>query len=255
MITKTQNKSIGLNDIDTLTPIIPLKDVVIFPNMVVPLFIGRQKSITALEVAAKKDNMVILLSQINPQENEVTIDNIHSIGTLAKILQVLKLPDGTNKVLIEGKTRARALQIIEADGGYLASNVETVTTINDIKNVALEAIKREIVQQFEQYAKLNQKVPEEIVNLITKIESIEQLTDVIITHVVVDLQIRQDLLETISLKKRLNKILKELNREIEILNVEKRIQGAQLFTMPSQCPVCNSLAVREEGEADYRCTG
>jgi ATP-dependent Lon protease len=224
MITNIQNKSVGLNDIDALTPIIPLKDVVIFPNMVVPLFIGRQKSINALDVAAKKDNMVILLSQINPQENEVTVDNIHSIGTLAKILQVLKLPDGTNKVLIEGKTRAKALQIVEADG-YLASNVETVATVNDIKNVALEAIKREIVQQFEQFAKLNQKVPEEIVNLITKIESIEQLTDVIITHVVVDLQIRQDLLETVSLKKRLNKILKELNREIEILNVEKRIQG------------------------------
>ncbi|MBP9742957.1 MAG: endopeptidase La [Burkholderiales bacterium] len=205
-------------------PIIPLKDVVIFPNMVVPLFIGRQKSIYALEVASKKDNVVILLSQKNSQDNDVNKDNIHTIGTLAKVLQVLKLPDGTNKVLIEGKIRARALEIIEKDG-YLTSRVESLLTKEDIKDVSLEAIRREIIQQFDEFARLNQKVPDEIVALIAKIENIEQLTDVITTHVVADLQIRQDLLETISLKKRLNKLLRELNREIEILNVEKRIQG------------------------------
>ena len=214
----------GLMDSDELTPIIPLKDVVIFPNMVVPLFIGRQKSINALDIAAKKDNMVILLSQKNPQDNDVTPHNIHEIGTLAKILQVLKLPDGTNKVLIEGKIRAKALNIIEKEG-YLASTIETIPTKQDIHKIELEAIRREIVQQFDEFARLNQKVPDEIVTLISKIENIEQLTDVITTHVVVDLQVRQDLLETSSLKKRLHKLLRELNREIEILNVEKRIQG------------------------------
>ena len=113
MITTTNNKEFEILDNSDLTPIIPLKDVVIFPNMVVPLFIGRQKSISALDAAAKKDNMVILLSQKNPNDNDVTTENIHNIGTLAKVLQVLKLPDGTNKVLIEGKTRAKALKIID----------------------------------------------------------------------------------------------------------------------------------------------
>ena len=220
----TQNKSVGILENDELIPIIPLKDVVIFPNMVVPLFIGRQKSINALDVAAKKDNMVILLSQKDPQDNDVTIDNIHSIGTLAKVLQVLKLPDGTNKVLMEGKIRAQAVAIVEKNG-YLAAKIEVVETKSDIKSLELEALRREIIQQFNEFAKLNQKVPDEIITLISKIENIEQLTDVITTHVVFDLQIRQDLLETTSLKKRLHKLLRELNREIEILNVEKRIQG------------------------------
>ncbi len=224
MITTNNNKEFGILDNDELTPIIPLKDVVIFPNMVVPLFIGRQKSISALDAAAKKDNMVILLSQKNPQDNDVTTENIYDVGTLAKVLQVLKLPDGTNKVLIEGKTRAKAHNITE-QLGYLTAKIEAITTKNDINKIELEAIKREIVQQFDQFAHLNQKIPEEIITLIAKIENIEQLTDVITTHVVMDLQIRQDLLETMSLKKRLNKLLRELNREIEILNVEKRIQG------------------------------
>ena len=223
MIT-TNNNNFEILDNDELTPIIPLKDVVIFPNMVVPLFIGRQKSISALDAAAKKDNMVILLSQKNPQDNDVTTENIHDVGTLAKVLQVLKLPDGTNKVLIEGKTRAKALQISD-HLGYLTAKIEAIATKNDINKIELEAIKREIVQQFDKFAHLNQKIPDEIITLIAKIENIEQLTDVITTHVVMDLQIRQDLLETMSLKKRLNKLLRELNREIEILNVEKRIQG------------------------------
>ena len=221
---KSSQTKTDLISTDDLTPVIPLKDVVIFPNMVVPLFIGRQKSITALDMAAAKDNTVILLSQKNPQDNEVNINNIHDVGTLAKILQVLKLPDGTNKVLIEGRTRAKALVIVEKNG-YLAAMVEPIQSKHDINKIDLEAIRREIIQQFNEFAKLNQKVPDEVVGLIAKIENIEQLTDVITTHVVVDLGVRQDLLETASLKKRLNKLLKEINREIEILNVEKRIQG------------------------------
>lgn len=220
---KTKNSTEGI-DIDKLIPIIPLKDVVVFPNMVVPLFIGREKSIVALDAAAAKDNMVILLSQKNPQDNEVTPYNIYEIGTLAKILQVIKLPDGTKKVLIEGKTRARAGAITEK-GGYLATTVELITTKQDINKIELVALRREIVQQFDEFSKLHQKVPDEIITLIEKLENIEQLTDVITTHVVMDLMIRQDLLETNSLKKRLNKLLRELNREIEILNVEKKIQG------------------------------
>lgn len=224
MITQKTNNAKGLVNSDDLTPIIPLKDVVIFPNMVVPLFIGRQKSIIALEAASAKDNMVILLSQKNPQDNEVTPENIYDIGTLAKVLQVLKLPDGTNKVLIEGKTRARATAITEKNG-YLATTIEQIVTKQDINKIELEAIRREIIQQFDEFSKLNQKVPDEIITLIAKIENIEQLTDVITTHVVMDLMLRQDLLETTSLKKRLTKVLRELNREIEILNVEKKIQG------------------------------
>lgn len=209
---------------DNLVPIIPLKDVVIFPNMVVPLFIGRQKSMAALEAANIKDNFVILLSQKNSSDNEISTDNLYTTGTLAKILQVLKLPDGTNKVLIEGKMRSRALSIIEQDS-YLSAVVEPLSTKEDLNKIELEALRREIIQNFEEFAKLNPRTPEEIVTLITKIENIEQLTDVIATHIISEVATRQELLEASSLKKRLNKLLKELNREIEILNVEKKIQG------------------------------
>lgn len=218
-----KNKDVSQQSLD-LIPIIPLKDVVIFPNMVVPLFIGRQKSIQALEVASKNDSEVILLSQKNFEDNAISIENLYEIGTLAKIIQILKLPDGTQKVLIEGKTRAKAINILE-NNGYLASTVETIITKHDLTKVELEALKRELIQSFEAYTKLSQKVPEEIISLINKIGNIEQLSDIITTHVVIDLKTRQDLLETISLKKRITHILREVGREIEILNVERKIQG------------------------------
>lgn len=229
MISKDNNNT--ANDIstevemhDSLIPIIPLKDVVIFPNMVVPLFVGRHKSISALEAADKKDKQVILLSQKNPSDNDVSAETLHTTGTLAKILQILPLPDGTKKVLIEGRTRAKATNIVEING-FLASEIEELKTKQDITKIELEAQRREAIQLFDEFAKLNQKVPDEVVSIISKISNIEQLVDVIITHVISDLVIRQELLETASLKKRLNSLLKELNREIEILNVEKKIQG------------------------------
>lgn len=223
-MSRANNKNLKIEDNSNLIPVIPLKDAVIFPNMVIPLFVGRQKSINALELANNKDNTVLLLSQINPTDNEVTPDGVHSIGTLAKILQILRLPDGTNKVLIEGRTRARAINIVEKNS-CLFSEVEEMHTKHDITKIELEALRREILHCFDEYSKLNQKVPDEIVSLISKIENIEQLTDVITTHVIISLEIRQQLIETASLKKRLNILLKELNNEIEILNVERKIQG------------------------------
>lgn len=226
MISQNNNNDISSDIVlhDEFVPIIPLKDVVIFPNMVVPLFVGRQKSIKALEIAEKKDKQVILLSQKNPTDTEVSADNLHTTGTLAKILQILPLPDGTKKVLIEGKTRAKALSITDTNG-FLAACVEEIQTKQDISKIELEAQRRETIQLFDEFAKLNQKVPDEVVSIISKISNIEQLADVIITHVIVDLAIRQELLETASLKKRLTLLLKELNREIEILHVERKIQG------------------------------
>lgn len=204
----TDNISTEISIADNLVPIIPLKDVVIFPNMVVPLFVGRQKSINALEVADKKDKQVILLSQKNPADNDVNPENLHLTGTLAKILQILPLPDGTKKVLIEGKTRAKA-KIIVDNNGFLAAEVEEIKTKQDINKIELEAQRREIIQLFDEFAKLNQKVPDEVVSIIAKISNIEQLADVIITHVIVDLAVRQELLETASLKKRLALLLRE----------------------------------------------
>ncbi len=227
MIKNNENNndtSTEIEHVDGLVPIIPLKDVVIFPNMVVPLFVGRQKSINALDYADKKDKLVILLSQKNPADNEVTPENLHSTGTLAKILQILQLPDGTKKVLIEGKTRAKVRNIRESNG-FLGAQYEEIKTKHDISKIEIEAQRREAIQLFDEFAKLNQKVPDEVVSIIAKIVNIEQLADVIITNVIVDLAIRQELLETASLKKRLNLLLKELHREIEILNVEKKIQG------------------------------
>ena len=155
----TDNISTEISIADNLVPIIPLKDVVIFPNMVVPLFVGRQKSINALEVADKKDKQVILLSQKNPADNDVNPENLHLTGTLAKILQILPLPDGTKKVLIEGKTRAKAKLIVDSNG-FLAAEVEEIKTKQDINKIELEAQRREIIQLFDEFAKLNQKVIE-----------------------------------------------------------------------------------------------
>lgn len=224
MVPQDNNINTEIEFAANLVPIIPLKDVVIFPNMVVPLFVGRQKSINALEMADKKDKQVILLSQKNPADNDVNPENLHTMGTLAKILQILPLPDGTKKVLIEGKTRAKTIRIIDTHG-FLAAQIEEVQTKQDITKIELEAQRREAIQLFDEFARLNQKVPDEVVSIISKISNIEQLADVIITHVIVDLAIRQELLETSSLKKRLTLLLKELNREIEILNVERKIQG------------------------------
>ena len=143
----TDNLNSEVSIADNLVPIIPLKDVVIFPNMVVPLFVGRQKSINALEVADKKDKQVILLSQKNPADNDVNPENLHLTGTLAKILQILPLPDGTKKVLIEGKTRAKAKLIVDSNG-FLAAEVEEIKTKQDINKIELEAQRREIIQLF-----------------------------------------------------------------------------------------------------------
>lgn len=224
MILSDSERSTSVLEADDMTPVIPLKDIVIFPNMVVPLFIGRQKSIIALERAQKKDSMVILVSQKSSTDSEVKVENIHDVGTYAKILQVLRLPDGINKVLVEGKTRVKAQNVVEREG-VLYANPEALQTKYDISQIEMEATRRELIQSFDEFAKFNQKIPDEVLSLISKIENIEQLTDVITTHVVSDINIRQELLETMSLKRRLNRLLDEVNREIEILNVEKRIHG------------------------------
>lgn len=219
---KDTTKHIKLQD--DLLAVIPLKDVVIFPNMVVPLFVGRQKSIAALEVANNNSKEVLLLTQKNSTDSDVTIDGLHRVGTIARILQILPLPDGTKKVLIEGTTRAEALNIQEING-FLAAEAQEIKTKQDANKNELEAGRREINQLFDEFSKLNQKIPDEVVSIISKIANVEQLVDVVITHVVTNITTRQMLLETASIKKRLNLTLKEINKEIEILSLEKKIAG------------------------------
>jgi len=223
MITENSTQS-KLEELGDLIPIIPLKDVVIFPNMVVPLYVGRSKSVMALDAANANDKTVLLLTQKKPTDTEINKKNLHMVGTLAKILQVMPLPDGTKKVLIEGTSRAKALDIVEING-FLATKVENIMTKQDINKMELEASRRELIQLFDEFAKLNQKVPDEIVSLITKIADIEQLIDVIIAHTISDIEKRQELLELASFKKRLSSLLALINNEIEILNLEKKIQG------------------------------
>ena len=219
-----KNISDNIDESANYTPIIPLKDMVILPNMITPLFIGREKSINSLEIASKNNKIVILLCQKDTDDTDISIDNLHNIGTLAKIMQVLKLPDGTIKVLVEGIVRAKAIKKYDF-AKFLAADIEEMTTIQDIKNIELEAIKREIIFKFKEYTELRNRIPEEILSLLNKVDSAEQLCDFLITQIVSDLNIRQEFLEIQSLKKRLNRLLLELNREIGILNVEKRIQG------------------------------
>lgn len=221
--TLKQNRDLIGQSLD-LTPIIPLKDIVVFPTMSMSLCIGRAQSLKAIELAIQRKTEVLLLSQKNPQDEEATGDNLYHIGTLAKIVQVLPLPNGTQRLFLESRVRAKAVQISNTNG-YLSSEVEVLETKNDLKKTEMEALKRELHQQFIEYTKLTQKIDEDTHNTILAIDEVERFCDTLTTHIVVELKARQAILEATSLKKRMTRTLSEISSEIEILNVERKIQG------------------------------
>ncbi len=203
-------------------PLLPLRDVIIFPHMVVPLFVGREKSISALELAAKNGNELFLVTQkdasvLNPERGDV-----YSIGTVVSIIQMLRLPDNTVKVLIEGKYRASIEDFKCQDDGYTA----TVKKCNDILNdpLALEATVRSVKNIFEQYVKLNKRIPPELLMSISSITDPSRLADIIVAHLTMKIPEKQEILEAVELDKRLALLLEKMQGEIEIINVERRIR-------------------------------
>ncbi len=207
----------------TQLPLLPLRDVVVFPHMVIPLFVGRPKSIKALEAAMEQGKSILLAAQKAAAKDEPSPEDIYEIGCIANILQMLKLPDGTVKVLVEGVQRARISQIREFDTHFIA-NLEPVET-EESDDSEVEAMRRAIVQQFDQYVKLNKKIPPEILASLSGIDDAGRLADTVAAHLPLKLDQKQEILEIFSVAKRLEHLLGQLEGELDILQVEKRIRG------------------------------
>lgn len=204
-------------------PLLPLRDVIIFPHMVVPLFVGREKSITALEEAAKNNNELFLVTQKDASVLNPEREDIYSVGTVVNIIQMLRLPDNTVKVLIEGKYRAN-IQDFEADSkGYWAKVDKCNNEIDSAVN--LEATMRSIKSIFEQYVKLNKRIPPELLMSISSITDPSRLADIIVAHLSMKITEKQEILEAINVEKRLHLLLEKMQGEIEIINVERRIRS------------------------------
>lgn len=203
---------------------LPLRDVVVYPHMVLPLFVGREKSIAALENAVSNEEPVFLLAQTDAAVEDPVAADLYQTGTVAQVLQVLKLPDGTVKVLVEGLYRGQVLTI-EDTGGLFVSHIETVKDNDSESHPELEAVRRTLLAQFEQYAKLNKKIPAEIVNSINGISDNSRLADTVAAHLQLKLEQRQQILETANVVARMEFLLSCLESELDIMQVEKRIRG------------------------------
>jgi ATP-dependent Lon protease len=204
-------------------PVLPLRDVVVYPYMVIPLFVGRQKSVIALEQAMAGDKQILLVAQKSAVEDNPGIEDIHSIGTVANILQLLKLPDGTIKVLVEGNRRARIRGFLEA-GNYFLAEVECPESkIIDPREAAV--LTRSVIKQFEQYVKLNRKIPPEIVASLSNTEEPSRIADTIAAHLAIKHADKQKILEIVDSGERLEHLLGLIETEIDLLQVEKRLRG------------------------------
>ena len=206
-----------------LYPLLPLRDVVVFPHMVIPLFVGRAKSIKALESAMEAGKSIVLVAQKSAAKDEPSIDDLYHIGSIANILQMLKLPDGTVKVLVEGTQRAKILRVLD-EKSYFDADVEPVQADDSLGSEA-EAMRRALINQFDQYVKLNKKIPPEILTSLAGIDDAGRLADTIAAHLPLKLEQKQEVLEIFDVRKRLEHLLGLLEAELDILQVEKRIRG------------------------------
>ncbi len=221
-MTKPAKTPLAEGSLETL-PVLPLRDIVVFPHMIVPLFVGREKSIRALEEVMREDKRILLVAQKNPADDDPVLDAIYKTGTLAQVLQLLKLPDGTVKVLVEGVERATVerftgrTEFFEADVRVTANVIGAETEV--------EALARTAVSQFESYVKLNRKVPQEILAALGQITDYAKLADTIAAHLAIKIPEKQELLEMNSVQARLEKVFALMEGEISVLQVEKRIRG------------------------------
>ncbi|SCC93237.1 DNA-binding ATP-dependent protease La [Thiomonas sp. X19] len=204
-------------------PLLPLRDVVVFPHMVIPLFVGRPKSIKALESAMESGKQIMLVAQKTAAKDEPKPEDLFDMGCMSSILQMLKLPDGTVKVLVEGVQRAKASQV-EDNGDFFICEVELVEAASEV-SAESEALRRAVVTQFDQYVKLNKKIPPEILTSISGIDDPGRLADTIAAHLPLKLEHKQQVLEFADIHARLENLLEQLEREVDILQVEKRIRG------------------------------
>ena len=208
-------------------PLLPLRDVVVFPHMVIPLFVGRPKSIKALELAMEAERRIMLVAQKAAAKDEPSVEDMFEVGCVATILQMLKLPDGTVKVLVEGQQRARVNRIDDGET-HFSANITPVEAVADAlkdKSTEVEALRRAVMQQFDQYVKLNKKIPPEILTSISSIDDPGRLADTIAAHLPLKLENKQAVLDLDDIKLRLENLFGQLEREVDILNVDKKIRG------------------------------
>ncbi|MGH8120486.1 MAG: endopeptidase La, partial [Gammaproteobacteria bacterium] len=208
---------------ETIYPTLPLRDVVVYPHMVIPLFVGREKSIKALDKAMETNKQILLVAQKSAAVDEPGINDIYAVGTLSNILQLLKLPDGTIKVLVEGATRAQVSRFLETDN-HISAAVELLESTSDDER-AVKALCRSAVNQFDQYVKLNKKVPPEIISSLSGIDDASRLADTIAAHMAIKLDEKQRILELTRINERLELLINLMESEIDLLQVEKRIRG------------------------------
>jgi len=204
-------------------PILPLRDIVVFPHMIVPLFVGREKSVRALEDVMSSDKQILLVAQKNATQDDPGSDDIFSVGTISTVLQLLRLPDGTVKVLVEGMARAR-IQAYEDNDSFFEAQA-TVLEDDDSTPAELEALQRSVVSQFEQYIKLNKKIPPEVLVSVNQIDDPAKLADTVASHLALKISEKQELLETTSLAERLERVYAFMESEIGVLQVERKIRG------------------------------
>jgi ATP-dependent Lon protease len=206
-----------------MLPLLPLRDVVVYPHLVIPLFVGRAKSVKALELASEEGKQILLVAQKSPNKDEPDASDLYEVGTIATVLQMLKLPDGTVKVLVEGVHRARVLEFIETDACFAARAERIDPKAEDASET--QALMRTVFTQFDQYVKLNKKIPPEILTSLATIDDAGRLADTITAHLSLKLEEKQKILEMFSVSERLEHLLGLLEAEIDILQVEKRIRG------------------------------
>src|SRR5688572_19397256 len=217
--TKTKDKTAGKG----LYPVLPLRDIVVFPYMIVPLFVGRDKSINALEEVMRTDKHILLAAQKNAGDDDPATDAIYPVGTLASVLQLLKLPDGTVKVLVEGTSRARITRYTDNANYFEAEVVEVPENVGAKEEI--EALARSAVTQFESYVKLNKKISPEVLGNVAQIEDYSKLADTIASHLAIKIADKQEILETSTISERLERVYTLMESEISVLQVERKIRS------------------------------
>jgi ATP-dependent Lon protease len=206
-------------------PMLPLRDVVVFPHMVIPLFVGRPKSIKALEAAMLADRRIMLVAQKTAAKDEPAVSDMFEVGCISTILQMLKLPDGTVKVLVEGQQRATVTHIEDGESHFNATVTPLEVDTGAANSAEVEALRRAVMQQFDQYVKLNKKIPPEILTSIASIDEPGRLADTIAAHLPLKLESKQTVLDLADVKARLENLFEQMEREVDILNVDKKIRG------------------------------
>ena len=210
--------------IENNIPVLPLRDIVVFPHMVVPLFVGRDKSVKALEKVMASDKRIMLITQKSASVDDPKKDDLFDFGTIANVLQLLKLPDGTVKVLVEGLQRA-SINMFTDNEDYLVSNIDLIDENNDSSDKKLRALSKSITDLFDKYVNLNKKIPPEVLGTINEIDDLAKLSDTIASHLSIKLSDKQEILEAIDLTERFEKIMNFIQAELDVMQVEKKIRG------------------------------